>query len=449
MQIVIIGAGVTGLCAARRLLLSESILGQNVIVIEKSGHPAGLMQTTRRDEYWWDNGLYKFGRSSALVSIVPEVFKKVENYVEKKYVHGAFREFPIDRQDVLPLLSPWTLVSYGYHLLRRFLRPTAPHLQAWCQDRLTPKGFKESHLETFFVKLMGYGSRELSPLLGEVRFPFITERTKPNQMMRLIFAQIKRQSKRASNEHFYYPQGVGVGAINSALVNQVLELGGQVLYNTPVKQILDMGKEGVEIHCLSNSNGTKVVRADYVISTMPINILARIIRPAVSVECLALSESLEYRSLLLVFFIVDRPVILSDFATVYSCENHHVWSRLVSQSLMNGKSSIVVEVTFNPKIDRDIQSIVEDVEKNLADELKLFKRDEIITRCHNCVEYAYPVLSLGYEHKVSAIIKEVELRRVRTAGRQCRFMYWGTANCAKNANDVVDAIIADIIRTDF
>ena len=277
MQIVIIGAGVTGLCAARRLLLSESISGQSVIVIEKSAPPAGLMQTTRRDEYWWDNGAYLFDRSSGLVSIVPEIFEVVDNYVVKKYVNGAFREFPIDRQDILPLLSPWrvahTLVSYGYHSLRRLLRPTAPHLHAWCQDRLTPNGFKESRLETFFVKLMGCGSKELSPLLGEARFRFINEITKPNQIIRLIFAQIKRQSGRTSNWHPYYPRGVGVGAINSAMVNQVLELGGQVLYNMPVKQIQDLGDEGVEIHCLSNNTDTaEVVRADYVISTMPINL---------------------------------------------------------------------------------------------------------------------------------------------------------------------------------
>jgi len=94
----------------------------------------------------------------------------------------------------------------------------------------------------------------------------------------------------------------------------------------------------------------------------------------------------------------------------------------------------------------DTQSILEDVEKNIVDELKLFKSDEIVARDHKYVEYAYPVLSLGYEHKVSTIIKEVESRRVRTAGKQGKFRYWGTSNCVKDANDVADSIIADIVR---
>jgi len=451
MQIVVIGAGVTGLCAARSLLLAESIPDTSVIVVEKSCPPAGLMQTTRRGDYWWDDGAYLFWSYSALVSIVPEIFEVVENYAEKKYVDGAFREFPIDRQDIIPLLSPkrfaHALMSYGYHLLRRCLKPTAPHLHAWCQDRLTPMGFEESHLETFFVKLMGRGSKELSPLFGEARFSFIDEMTKPKQVARLIFKQIKRQSEGAGNLHPCYPRGVGAGAINSAIVNQVRELGGQVRYNMPVKQIHDREDRGVEIHCRHNNADTdEIIQADYVISTIPIDILAHIKRPSVSPTCLKISESLEYRSLLLIFFIVDRSVIISDIATVYTCEKHHVWHRLVSQSLGGGRSSIVVEATFSPTDDIDTQSILKDVEKNIVDELKLFKSDEIVARDHKYVEYAYPVLSLGYEHKVSRIIKEVESRRVRTAGKQGKFRYWGTSNCVKDASDVVDDIIADIVH---
>lgn len=56
LRVIVVGAGMTGLTAARTL----SDQGHDVVVVEKSRGPGGRMSTRRKDELWFDHGAQYF-----------------------------------------------------------------------------------------------------------------------------------------------------------------------------------------------------------------------------------------------------------------------------------------------------------------------------------------------------------------------------------------------------
>ena len=56
MKIAVLGGGVTGMCAALRLQEAAPDLISEIVIIEKELHHGGLLQTTRQNGCWGDNG---------------------------------------------------------------------------------------------------------------------------------------------------------------------------------------------------------------------------------------------------------------------------------------------------------------------------------------------------------------------------------------------------------
>ena len=122
-------------------------------------------------------------------------------------------------------------------------------------------------------------------------------------------------------------------------------------------------------------NGTEnTIRADAVISTIPLNSIATIIKPKSFVNNLSkLSNQLKYRSLIFVGLTINRTNVLPANLTYY---RDMFFNRLTDISSMgvksksDGTSTIVAEVTcnYNDKIWTDFDYVKDRVVRELENE---------------------------------------------------------------------------------
>lgn len=118
---------------------------------------------------------------------------------------------------------------------------------------------------------------------------------------------LKRVVKPAGGGTFHYPRR-GFGQITQAFAAAARELGADLRLGTSVAQLHapGNGQEGWRVDVESaGERGT--LSADFVWSTIPITMLARLIRPAPPPAQLAATERIDYRAMILVYLQLDTP----------------------------------------------------------------------------------------------------------------------------------------------
>lgn len=447
MRVAIIGAGVAGLCAAIRLKETASDLISDITVFEKNDHPGGLLQSTRHNGHWWDNGAFKFGRNNYLVQLMPDVFEPFEGYRLKVWHKGALHDFPFGVKAMLTRLSVSRLagfgLAYGLNLLRCGFGADKTSLERWLQCRLTGTLLRETGLDAYVTKLQGRPPGELSYLFGEQRLLYIHKMTRPAYLLRAVAGLAGK--RRNGNGRLVYPRDAGVGSIAERLAQVAGERGIRIRFETAVTRLGDTlpAAPGVVIEC-DGPRGKETCKADYVISTMAIDDLVRAREAELRPATLQAYRALRFMDLQMSFFIVREPKLLSRFLTLYSFEKHHRWKRLVARSLPDGTTSVLVETTFDPLQTRPDPGLLDQVAENLTRELKLFTAADILCSHAAHVPKAYPVYVQGYEKQVEALASELETGCLTTVGRNGRFLYSSTPKIIDQAIRAADDTVRRI-----
>lgn len=456
MRIVIIGAGITGLSAAKKILEERnSGPATEVVVLEASEHPGGLLKSVYIEGHYCDRGAYLFDTLSEknFLTEMPELFSPVEDVRYSVWYRKKFVPFPVSVPDTLraiPFFKKIFLIPiWGMGYMKRRLRVKSKNLRTWFNLRMTSSFYEASGLGQYVYKLMGEKAEKISPLLGEERLNGIDRISSLNQIIWLIITKIFFHGKRDNDVTLYYPKEKGVGSICKSLAQQVEAMGGKIYYGSVVRKI-GIDEEKPHKIYYKNGNGVEIRRADYLISTIPLDVLARLIDPPVSMECLKAADALQYRGLIYLFFVIGRESVPGDSAIMYSFEKNDIWKRLVCPSYFcrtmskPGESCICIEMPVDPGKKVNMEQIFRKVEDSLCNELRLFDQCEIKARYWERANHAYPVYSCGHEGHVRRILDEVQSDRLKSAGRQGCFKYWMTKHCIENAyrvaGDILDSL---------
>lgn len=448
-KVAILGAGVTGVCAA--LHLKESALAPklDVTVLEQESRPGGLLQSSSLGDYRWDNGAYIFLLPrNYLVRRLPGLFQPVQDFCWQVWLRGQFYSYPFRLRELVGMLNPAQLLGAGLEFAWNDLltRPprNPPNLRRWLGARLPRVLVQKTNLETYVAKLQSYPLDQLSPLLGARRLGEIRELADPSRVLRILRRQIA--GSRSESKHcVVLTCNAGVGAISHGLAELCRSRGVNIRCDTAVNELERCGYEGFDIHCRTPV-GVSTLRADYVLSTIPLNRLASIIRPQLSSLNQENARRLSFMNLRLVFLIVNRPKIRFGYYTLYSFQPQHCWKRLVARSLPNGQTSILVELAFNSAQPDPGPEAIQLVIRDLVDELQLFRRDEVALT-HTVLEhYAYPIYQPGFDVQSNEIIREVQSDRLLTAGRQGMFRYETTHDNAASGITAARRIVQNISK---
>lgn len=445
MKIAILGGGVTGMCASLRLQEAGREAISEIVILEEKLHPGGLLQTTHHNDCWWDNGVFYFRWDNYLRQLLPDLFQPIAGgMLQRAWLAGGMRDFPLDKgllrqQSKTALLG--VACDYLYSYIRCSLGWDGVNLRDWLRYRLTSRFLILSRLDLYVTKMQGLPVTQLSPTLGERRLPNIHHMTRPGRLVRIILSSSRkiREQMQQGNPDIYPFQG-GVGLVSQKLAELCEARGVRLICGAQIQRVSRKGDAGYEMH-YEGPQGPAVYQADYAISTLPLEELARAARDQLSDKAWAYAQDLSYLDLKLIFLLIKRPRIVHEFFVLYSFEPHHPWKRLLALTLPGGMTALTVEVGFQPEAGPPGPEMDDRVIQQLTEEVQLFNRDEIVAQHSALVHRAYPVYKLGFEPKVQELMGELESPRLRLAGRQGRFLYVTTPGAIESGHAAADQIL--------
>lgn len=442
MRIVILGCGLSGMCAALRL--RDSGLDSEIVILEKEGKPGGLLQTTRINGHYWDHGVFLFLSNNYMLNLLPDLLQVIpEGSQQKIWLEGSIRDFPLDKGMLKTLSKPVLLgiaFDYIYSLVRCWLGCDGKSVQDWMRYRITSKLLRFSRLDQYVTKMQGLPATQISATIGETRLQGLHEATRPLQLMRLVLSSRRKMQQRMQPYEFY-PYHGGIGRISEEMSRLCDERSIRIICGSPVQRVVPVGDAGYEVQT-GNGEASATYCADYVISTIPLEELAAASKDRLSEYALACAKDLSYLNLKLMFLLINRPSIFHDFFVLYSFEPHHRWKRLLAVAQPGGMTTVTIEIGFKPEDGLPGPDVDEAVIRQLTDEVRLFSRDEIVEQHTAVVNRAYPVYRLEFEKNVRRLMEELESSTFRVAGRQGRFLYVSTPGSIQSGHEAAEKILA-------
>ncbi|MDE2028065.1 MAG: FAD-dependent oxidoreductase [Candidatus Omnitrophica bacterium] len=416
-QIIIIGAGITGLTLAKEL---SAQYGASVVLIEKEHYVGGLAATLSRDGLTFDLGShrihpdYPFFIFDYLKGLDVELLRRPRFGTVQ--IQGKFIRYPaniFDFMRVMSLTHSFRLFSgYALNCLKR--HPAAVNTYEEAMLKTVGREIYATFYMDFAKKLWG-----IDPSLIAVE----------GMKRRNVTVNLKtiKKALKGQNDYFFYPKH-GMGDIAQKLKQAVLKNHAAVLEGCLLKKVVMDGKNRVAGVLVQGSDDQEnLMEASVVVSTIPIDSLHQMVYgndPA---------ESLDWRGLLLVYLHIQEPLDRGN-DTFYFPEMTTKLGRVSDNSKFSPYLNpslkgvlLTVEIPASPG-----ETLWEMSEAELAglcaEELVktgIYKARPTILRHFSVrLEKAYPLYSLGWERKLAAIYDHLKgVNGLYTLGRRGLFLH--------------------------
>lgn len=334
---VIIGAGPAGLTAAYELLKTTDI---KPLILEESDFIGGISRTAEHNGNRMDIGGHRFFSKSDEVSefwkelmpvqgekssddIITGTEKELEkggpnpnetdrvmlirNRVSRIFYLRKFFDYPIS-------LKPETFINMGFSRTMKagfgYLKSVAVKKDETSLENFYINRFGRPLYEMFFEdyteKLWGINPSEISADWG-------AQRVKGLSLTKAVWNVLSKPFKKNSEvetsliEQFYYPKK-GPGQLWETLADEVVKNGGIIMKNSRVTK-LEVKDGNISDITVETKSGSKKIKADYFISTMPIKDLAEGMGDAVPENVRDIAVNLPYRDFMTVGLLVDKLLI--------------------------------------------------------------------------------------------------------------------------------------------
>lgn len=386
----VLGAGVSGLVSGW-MLAKE---GWDITIFEKEKWYGGLAFTRKWDDFYLDFGPHIYHTVNKDLELLWEkefgdLFVKSEFWC--KNVKGdnfdEFYDYPLSYEAIHaypPLVKERVLSELGRVDEKKKL--SAKNYREYVQALVGPT-LQTMFFEVYPQKLWGLSTEEMTANwapkrveLREKRTPFYTGRW---------------------NAVGKY----GSGCIMDRLVEKIKTHGGKIFLDRGVKGIIHDESSIAELK-LSDGEAVKIQPGEIVISTIPINLLARLF----SIDC-----PLSFRGVISVALAFHRSYVLpQDLHFLYYDAPEIIFHRVSEQKKFSSagfpedKTFLTAEIAYTAGDHLDQTREQDLIERILADLIKvgLVKRGEFykgIVQKRPCV---YPLLTRDYEHQVRHVQSE-------------------------------------------
>ena len=162
---------------------------------------------------------------------------------------------------------------------------------------------------------------------------------------------LKRETERSLVEEYYYPK-YGAGQLWNLMADKIIKSGGEIWFNSKVEKFYNDGKH---IYSVVLNNG-KEIKADYVISSMPIKDLIGGMQ-YVPENIYNIASNLEYRNYILVSLVASKINLKND--TKYPTVNDIApdsWIYMQEEDIKAGRLHIMNN--FTPYVIEDFKNRV-------------------------------------------------------------------------------------------
>ncbi|MBA3560945.1 MAG: FAD-dependent oxidoreductase [Gemmatimonadaceae bacterium] len=248
---------------------------------------------------------------------------------------------------------------------------------------------------------------------------------------------------------FFYPRQ-GFGQISEAYARAAQEGGADIRLGWAVKTLERATGNGAGGWTVGIERGgeRQTIDADYVWSTVPISLLARMVVPSAPGPVLQAAAKIEYRAMLLVYLQLDVDQF-TEYDAHYFPSAGIAITRLSepknysASSEPSGSTTLCAELPCSVD-DHYWKMSDEQLGKQVAADLSraglALRRPPVAVRVRR-LRHAYPIYTRGYEHPFRVLDQWAEgLPRVLTYGRQGLFAHDNTHHALYMAYRAVDCL---------
>jgi protoporphyrinogen oxidase len=340
--------------------------------------------------------------------------------------------FPLKATDLFGKLPPAFGVGVATDIVRKLLPSrNGSALAEPTFSSVLEKGLGRTICRDFYfpyaIKLWGLPPDALSARQAERR----VSNNSLGKMIGKVFSSLTRGNG-VDKGIFYYPKR-GFGQISEAYATAAEAAGARIVRKARVER-LDCSKDDRIVVSYGRDGATEMVEADYVWSTIPITILARMASPSPPEEVLRAASDLDYRAMLLIYLVLDQDQF-TEYDAHYFPETQIPISRLSEPKnyAANGepKGRTVLCAELPCAVDDKFWKMTDDelgavVRQSLSDAGIPIRGpvSQVVTRR---LKQAYPIYRRGYEtafEGLDAWVSRVD--RILTFGRQGLFAHDNT-----------------------
>jgi len=433
----IIGGGPAGLAAAyfaRKRQISFSLY-------EAAPHVGGNARTLQWGPFRYDTGAHRFHDKDAQVtreikSLLGDDLQRVVA-PSQIYHEGQLVDFPFRPLNLLQRIGAMALLRGGVELVLERLNPAraGKSFSHYARQRYG-RSIAERFLFNYSSKLWGLPAERLSPAISGKRL----------QGLGLATVLVQALNRRgAGGGHlegaFYYPRQ-GYGAIVEALG----QAGGweNIHLKSPITAIRHAGQEVRELEI----DGRQRVPVREVISSLPLPLLVGMLEPPAEGDVLAHTRKLRFRNMVLLAIFLDRPR-MSPNASVYFPDPGVPFTRLYEPKNRSPEMAPVEQTVVCVEFPCFPEDTVWSAHAGHLVELVLpvleplgwMDKGQILGLDVVRMANAYPVLEVGHERHVGAMLEYLErFRNLHIMGRNGLFRYVHVHDLMRAGMDLVASL---------
>jgi protoporphyrinogen oxidase len=387
--------------------------GGKVTVLERNSYVGGLCRTVEKDGFRFDLGGHRwFTKNEDLNDwfrrLMGDEIIRV-NRVSRIYYGGKYFYYPVQFGEVLRKSGPIVILHSGLAYVWAALKKII--------DPKPPANMKEAYTEQFGSKLYDMFFRRYSEKLWgrsceELSADWVSQRSKGLSIWSLIqdILKIRNEKETSLIDNFMYPKN-GYMRIPLRMADEIINAGNEVKLGASVTKVIYHGPNDIEVF-FANDGKECSIKADAVVSTIPLNVLTEIVTPKCDVAIQEAAKELKFRNLITVNLQLARRRVSSDtwlyiqdenilFSRIHEPKN---WSRAMVPD--DEHTSLVLECFCS---DGDSIWSMNDNEirdrciKDLTNKLGFIKENEVKGYTVVRTTQAYPIYDLQYSKKLGLI----------------------------------------------
>jgi protoporphyrinogen oxidase len=440
VKTAILGAGVSGLALAK-FLLERGLAREDVTLFEASPVAGGLCGSKTVEGFTYDvaGGHILFSKDKPAMQWMKDAAGGNDAFVERRretkirfgdaWVHYPFENGLGD----LPKDANFDCLK-GYveawHA-RQVTRSSAPlDFASWIRWRFGD-GIADHFMDPYNLKIW---KRPLAELTSD----WVAGRVPDAPIDDVLRAAIGVRTEGYVHQSiFYYPKRGGFQAITDGMYASLKE---RVRLGTPVQSLA------------KTRSGWRVDGEDFdrVVSTIPLNLLPRIVEGMPSGVAQAL-RGLAYNSITCILYALDRPEH-PDLSWVYlPHDSQGPANRVTYMSNYSpgnapaGKTSLMCEVTSPGGEPHPGGELEEEVLAGLV-HAGLVRREEVLFSDRSSSRFAYIVYDHSFAERKRTGIEWLEANGIEPLGRFGRYDYHNSDQCVIAARALAERLMAEAVR---
>lgn len=419
--LVILGGGPAGVALAYYARKH----GLDFSLYEASSEVGGFCRTWKHGDFSYDTGAHRLHDkvpevTSEIVDLLGPEIRKI-SVPSQIWSRGKYIDFPLSPLNALFALGPFAFGKAAIEILGQRLSGSKATPESFEAYALAKYGrtIADRFLLNYSRKLWGKPCSELSPAVAGKRLKGLNLQT---------FIKEAIFGKKSKTEHldgeFYYPVK-GYGSIVEKLADAAGR--GGINVNSPVTRVRWEPGRIVSVE----NKGAGEVSVDQVANTLPVTLLLKMMDPAPPTEVLEVAATLQFRHLLLIVILLDKPSVTPN-ATVYFPDSDFPFTRVYEprnrseRMSPKGRTSLVVEYPCQSEDDAwhtSGEGVADVVVDKLAG-IGWFERDQVLDAFVKRLPFAYPVLERNFEDKIGRVMEFFDqFENLHFSGRNGKFMY--------------------------